>query len=217
MDERTEGIVLRTRLLTETSLIVHWLTPDLGRVATVAKGARRPKSPFAGKLDFLYHADFSFQRSRSGDLHALREVVVRDFQSGLRKDVAVLSQASYWVQLIEQLTETESPVPKIFDLFRDGLKILAATGSDNRTVLAFEVKLLSDAGLSPVDAGESLSLGAREILQRLGEGDWELLLKLRLSPGQERELTGFLEAFLRTHLDRVPGSRSRALEKGTFQ
>ena len=31
MDERTIGLILRTRPLTETSLIVHWLTPDLGR------------------------------------------------------------------------------------------------------------------------------------------------------------------------------------------
>ena len=49
--ESSHGIILRTRPLTETSLIVHWLTPELGRLATVAKGARRPKSPFAGKLD----------------------------------------------------------------------------------------------------------------------------------------------------------------------
>ena len=67
MDERATGIILRTRLLTDTSLIVHWLTPDLGRLATVAKGARRPKSPFRGKLDLFYEADFSFARSRRSE------------------------------------------------------------------------------------------------------------------------------------------------------
>ena len=46
--ERATGIVLRTYPLTETSLIIHWLTAELGRLATVAKGARRPKSPFRG-------------------------------------------------------------------------------------------------------------------------------------------------------------------------
>ena len=61
--ERTTGVVLRTRPLTETSLIVQWLTPDLGRVATVAKGARRPKSPFRGQIDLFYRAEFSFMRS----------------------------------------------------------------------------------------------------------------------------------------------------------
>ena len=64
MIETASGLVLRTRPLTETSLIVHWLTPQSGRIATVAKGARRPKSPFRGKLDLFYLADFSFVRSR---------------------------------------------------------------------------------------------------------------------------------------------------------
>src|SRR6185312_16938283 len=73
MDERATGIILRTRLLTDTSLIVHWLTPDCGRIATAAKGARRPKSPFRGKLDLFFEADFSFARSRRSELHILRE------------------------------------------------------------------------------------------------------------------------------------------------
>ena len=67
------GLILRTRPLTETSLIVHWLTPDFGRMATAAKGAHRANSPFAGKLDLFYAADFSFSRSRRSDLHTLRE------------------------------------------------------------------------------------------------------------------------------------------------
>src|SRR5207302_4043038 len=78
MIESATGLILRTRPLTETSLIIHWLTPDLGRIATVAKGARRPKSPFRGKLDLFYLADFSFSRSRRSELHNLREVNLRE-------------------------------------------------------------------------------------------------------------------------------------------
>ncbi len=54
--ERAHGLVLRTRPLTETSLIVNWLTLELGRVSTVAKGARRAKSLFRGKLDLYLTA-----------------------------------------------------------------------------------------------------------------------------------------------------------------
>ena len=72
MIESATGIILRTRPLTDTSLIVRWLTPNFGRMATVAKGARRLKSPFLGKLDLFYLADFSFSRSRHSDLHILR-------------------------------------------------------------------------------------------------------------------------------------------------
>ena len=42
MIETATGLVLRARPLTETSLIIHWLTPDLGRLATVAKGGAAP-------------------------------------------------------------------------------------------------------------------------------------------------------------------------------
>ena len=87
MSESASGIILRTRLLTETSLIVHWLTAKSGRIATVAKGARRAKSPFLGKLDLFYEADFSFGRSRRSDLHILREVILRETHGAIRTDI----------------------------------------------------------------------------------------------------------------------------------
>ena len=83
--ERTTGLILRTRPLTETSLIVQWLTADFGRISTVAKGARRPNSPFRGKIDLYFSADLSFQRSRRSELHTLREVVLRGTNEPLRK------------------------------------------------------------------------------------------------------------------------------------
>src|SRR5271170_6621376 len=107
MTESTHGIILRTRPLTETSLIVHWLTPDLGRIATVAKGARRPKSSFRGQLDLFYTADFSFIRSARSELHNLRETKTLATHAKLREDLVWLQQASYAAALIEQTTETE--------------------------------------------------------------------------------------------------------------
>src|SRR6185503_10810022 len=95
MIERAQGLVLRTRPFTETSLIVQWLTPEFGRVDTVAKGARRPKSPFRGKLDLFYLADFSFTRSRRSELHTLREVSLRETHATLRRELACLRQAAY--------------------------------------------------------------------------------------------------------------------------
>src|SRR5580704_3373671 len=107
--ENTLGLIMRTRPLTDTSLIVHWLTPDLGRLATVAKGARRPKSTFAGKLDLFYLAQFSFQRSRRSELHQLREADLQETHAALRHDMQALQQASYCAALVEQTTETETP------------------------------------------------------------------------------------------------------------
>src|SRR4051812_37552069 len=149
MIETSSGLILRTRPLTETSLIVHWLTPDLGRIATVAKGARRPKSPFRGKLDLFYEADFSFARSRKSELHNLREVVLREMHGTLRKNMGWIQQASYFATLVEQTTETETPLSKVYRLVRDALARLCNAPPTPRTVFAFELKLLDELGLGP--------------------------------------------------------------------
>ena len=138
MIESATGLILRTRPLTETSLIVHWLTPGLGRLATVAKGARRAKSPFRGKLDLFYLADFSFARSRRSELHTLREVSLRETHGYLRHEIGRLRQASYCAALIEQATETETPLPALFDLLTSLLRHLSSLPLHAQTVFAFE-------------------------------------------------------------------------------
>jgi DNA repair protein RecO (recombination protein O) len=95
MIDSATGIILRTRPLTETSLIVNWLTAEHGRISTVAKGARRPKSTFAGKLDLFYEAEFSFTRSKRSELHALRELSLKETHAPLRQEMGWLQQASY--------------------------------------------------------------------------------------------------------------------------
>src|ERR1022692_2201252 len=102
MIERATGIILRARPLTEPSLIVNWLTAELGPLSTVAKGARRPKSPLRGKLDLFYEAYFSFQRSRRSELHTLREVGLRETHAPLRQELGWLQQASYGAALIDR-------------------------------------------------------------------------------------------------------------------
>jgi DNA repair protein RecO (recombination protein O) len=210
MTESTHGIILRTRPLTETSLIVHWLTPDLGRVATVAKGARRPKSPFAGKLDLFYAADFSFSRSRRSELHTLREVSLRETNGEIR-DVHKLQQASYATAFIELATETDTPVPEIYELARGFLKHLCAQPPQPQNIFALELKLLRELGLEPNPEELRLTPGARKIAQTLLESDWDAGARLKLSPLQIGELGQCLSTFLIFHLGRLPRGRTGAL------
>ena len=147
MVERTQGLILRTRPLTETSLIIHWLTPDFGRIATFAKGARRSNSPFRGKLDLFYLADFNFSRNRRSELHTLREVVLRETHSALREELAWLQHASYCATLVEQTTETETPLPAIFPLLTGLLGYLPKQPPQPQTIFVFE--LVSHCGASP--------------------------------------------------------------------
>ena len=207
MVERTQGLILRTRPLTETSLIVQWLTPDAGRIATVAKGARRPRSPFRGKLDLFYLADFSFARSRRSDLHTLREVVLRDTHSALREELGYLRQASYCAALIEQTTETETPLAAIFKLMTEFLNHLSARPPQATMTFTFEIKLLVELGLEPDLTKSKLTPGAKRIVSSLATQDWPAVLRLKLSEAQEAELRQFLHGFLIFHLGRIPKGR----------
>jgi DNA repair protein RecO (recombination protein O) len=211
MIESNAGLVLRTRPLTETSLIVHWLTPGLGRVATVAKGARRPKSPFRGKLDLFYLADFSFSRSRRSELHTLREVSLRETHRGLREDLGRLQQAAYCTALVEQGTEAETPLPQVFELMLGLLQHLTAQPPQAQTVFAFELKLLTELGLTPDLEKSRLNPGTRELVKALAGGAWPVVGRLRATEGQEAELDHFLHGFLIYHLGRIPKGRHLAV------
>lgn len=214
MTESANGIILRTRPLTETSLIVHWLTPELGRVATVAKGARRPKSPFAGKLDIFYAGEFSFSRSRSSDLHNLREVKLRETHAAIRTDLGRLQQAAYAAAFIEQATETETPLAEVYRLVGGFLEWLCAHKLGTTGIFALELKLLYVLGLEPELDDARLTPGAKKIASALLEGDWATSSRLQLSVGQSQEISQWLHGFLIFHLGRLPRGRSAALAAG---
>ena len=91
--DKARGIVIRLTRLSDTSLIVHWCTEEVGLLKTVAKGARRPRSPFAGKLDLFVEADLVWVPSRASELHILKEVEVADFHAEISRNFADLA---YW-------------------------------------------------------------------------------------------------------------------------
>ncbi|HEY3931050.1 MAG TPA: DNA repair protein RecO [Verrucomicrobiae bacterium] len=211
MIESATGIVLRTRPLTETSLIVHWLTPNFGRIATVAKGARRHKSPFLGKLDLFYLADFSFSRSRSSDLHTLREVNLRETHGAIRKKILSLQQAAYATEFVEQATEMETPLPAVYELMREFLDCLCEEKSAPQIIFTFELKLLRELGLEPDWSKTRLAAGTKKIVAILMQKNWAASFRLKLTRAQVDELRQFLHGFLIFHLGRLPRGRAAAL------
>jgi DNA repair protein RecO (recombination protein O) len=211
MIESATGIILRTQPLTETSLIVQWLTPNFGRIATVAKGARRTKSPFAGKLDLFYEADFSFGRSRRGELHALREVNLRKTNGALREDIGKLRQAAYAAALIVQATETETPLATVFEMFQKFLEIVGAHEPSPQIIFAFELKMLHELGLEPDWNETALTPGTKKVVEVLLQRDFASGFGVKLAVDQVSELRQFLHGFMIFHLGKLPRGRAQAL------
>ena|SRR5439155_7526135 len=179
MVEKTRGLIIRVLPLTETSLILDWLTADFGRISTAAKGARRHKSPFHGKLDLFYLADFSFVRSARSELHTIREVKVIETHPSLRKDVHALQQAAYCARLLVQATEKETPLPELFELMISTVARISQGPPNPKTVIEFEVSLLTELGLTP-DSGLGKERLGRFILYHLG----------KIPPGRDDALKG---------------------------
>src|SRR5260370_1784718 len=97
--QSTAAILLRKRKFSDTSLIVSWCTESLGCVQTVAKGARRAKTPFAGKLDLFFETEILIAPSRKSTLHTLTEVVVTNPFVRIRKNYFRTQAAAYFVEL----------------------------------------------------------------------------------------------------------------------
>src|SRR5207248_8450224 len=145
--ESTAAILLRKRKFSDTSLIVSWCTESFGCVQTVAKGARRAKNPFAGKLDLFFEAEISIVRSRKSDLHTLTEVALKNPFAGIRSNYLRTQTAAYFVELIEICTEREHREPQLFQLLHRAVGYLDVNDPSPRAIAYFETELARIAGV----------------------------------------------------------------------
>lgn len=146
--QSSQATIIRLTRLTDTSLIVHWFTDTDGLIKTVAKGARRPGSPFAGLLDLFFSGEIHVQRARRSHLHSLREVSIHQWRDGLRNHYNSTLLASYCCQLLESAVEPEHPEPSLHHLLTRALDHLANNQPSMRAMLHFERELARSLGVS---------------------------------------------------------------------
>lgn len=157
--ENTPAILLRKTKLSDTSLILTWLTLAHGKLKTVAKGARQPKSRFAGRLDLFFTCEISFARSRKSELHTLREAELTDPHEGLRHDYERVALAAYFVELIELVTEPEHAVADLYDLLQRALRYLNDNAANLRALEHFERQLVRLLGIQHPEVSAAVAIG----------------------------------------------------------
>lgn len=157
--DSTTALLLRKTKFSETSLILTWLTTDHGKLKTLAKGARQPKSRFSGRIDLFFECEISIARSRKSDLHTLRECELREPHDGLRQDYRRVTMGAYFIELIEIVTEPEHSVPELYDLLRRALRYLDANPATMRALEHFERELVRLLGIEHPEVAPVASLG----------------------------------------------------------
>lgn len=152
--EKTTGIVLRVVAFSETSCIVTLFTRDFGKITTIAKGARRPKSPFEAALDVLAICRLVFLDKRSGAMGILTEAKLERRFRGAARDLHQLYAGYYVVELLSSLNDEGDPHPDLFDFAVQTIcKIDSpelAVGRISEVLLQFELKSLELLGHLPM-------------------------------------------------------------------
>jgi len=145
--EHSTAILIRRRAWSETSWILTWLTLHHGKISTMAKGARRLTSTFAGKIDLFFIAEISFVPSQKSALHTLREIQVLQPFDASHLSGANLFLCGYFSELVDLAIEPGLPVPEIFDLLSRAVSHLQKTEATHRALDFFEQELARLLGI----------------------------------------------------------------------
>lgn len=153
-----KGIILRLTKLTDTSLIVTWCVEGVGLVRTVAKGARRPKNAFSGKLDLFFTAELSWVDSAKSELGTLRELVVFEYAEGIRKQYKNTMVAGYFAALTESVMEAGEVDDNVYGLLVRAYAYLTEGTVEWRAVVHFEKELARLLGVWDGESAPHLAL-----------------------------------------------------------
>jgi DNA repair protein RecO (recombination protein O) len=154
---KTEAVVLRSMRYAEADRILHLYTPHRGRVSAIAKGVRRTRSRFGGRLEPYFRLQMILwepTQTRS-ELLTVTSAHTVNGHPRLREDAAALDSAARACDAVSRLFETNEPHPGVFALLCNELALLDAGVAGERShatlanQLAFRLKLLLAAGLAP--------------------------------------------------------------------
>jgi DNA repair protein RecO (recombination protein O) len=148
---QSEGIVLKTYALGDTSRIAVVYMRDMGTLKLVAKGARKTPSRFGYALEPLSRARYHFYFKPDRDLHLLSQADTLDPTGSRLADLPRLAHAEAALELIDRLVWGEEPHAELFDLLRAMLE--AVTRAPEATLpaltIAFELQVASLLGYRP--------------------------------------------------------------------
>lgn len=147
MLQKVEGIVIRTTDYGESNKIVTLFTRENGKVAMMARGAKKPKSRLVAVSQLFVYGVFLMQKS-SG-LGTLQQGEIIDSFRDIREDLLLTAYCSYVVELTDRLTENHERNPYLFELLYQTLNYMNEGADPEILTRIYEVKMLQVAGISP--------------------------------------------------------------------
>lgn len=148
--EQSSAVVLRVYPWSETSLVATIYTREFGKLSVLAKGARRPKSPFEAALDLLSICRVVFVSKSADSLDILTEAKLERRFRGTDFGLLRLYCGYYVSELVDRLTDKGEKQPEIYELVTKTLDDLQNRDADpGATVLRLELGMLRLLGHLP--------------------------------------------------------------------
>ena len=147
---KTEAVVLRSIRFGEADRILHLYSAGRGRIGAIAKGSRRPRSRFGGRLEPFFRLNLVLYEGR-GELATVTSASTVDGYPRLRAGGETLSAAARACDAVLRLLDEAQPNAAAYNLLCRYLALLDEPGHDAALAeaLAFRLKLALAAGFAP--------------------------------------------------------------------
>ena len=238
---RTEAVVLRSLDYGETSQIVTLFTREKGTVGVMAKGARRPKTPFGATLQPMAYSEVVFYYKPTRTLQILSESSHVESFHRLRESLERITVGLRIVELVDALMEEEDPQPAVFALLVRLLRRLNAAERHVANLWPYaQLRLARLLGIAPsIERANVEAVGDDGLLSKANGGvypaeaapaaprrasrqalrayavfakaDLDTAMRMELTPKLRREVEELVRDFLRYHVEEAYPDRSEAV------
>ena len=145
---KMSGIIISENNLGDYDKMLTMLTPGLGKISCVAKGARRQRSALLAGTQFLCFGEYlMYKGANTYNINSCETIEV--FYK-LRTDLDKLNYAVEITKIVKDVTEENQNCYKILQLFLNTLYTLSETDNDAELIMSiFKIKLLCFLGFTP--------------------------------------------------------------------
>lgn len=158
----TSAIVLRTLDYSESSKIATLLTPDHGKVGIIVKGARKPKSKYAGYFETGNILDVVIYIKPSRSIQNLNEVTFRSKNWNIRQDFTKLAVVLAIIEMLDGLVHESESANEIYELAETMINWINETNEDMVNVFPYILVRLADASGFGLQLEENLHLDIKK-------------------------------------------------------
>jgi DNA repair protein RecO (recombination protein O) len=214
---KTEAVVLRSIRFGEADRVLHLYSVQRGRVGAIAKGSRRPRSRFGGRLEPFFRLDLVLHEGR-GELATVTSATTIEGYRRLREGAATLGAAARACDAVLRLLDAADPNPAAYHLLCRYLAMLddqaLPRAASLATALAFRLKLALAAGFVP-ELASCASCGEAEHLTGFSGAAGGIVCSSCEGGGFElaAEAHSFMVEALARPLSEAPQSGERALRQ----